>query len=190
MKTSGKCIIFSAPSGSGKTTLVKDLIDRSELNLKFSISATTRKKRHNEVEGKDYFFISKPEFNTMIKHDQLLEYEEVYDGVFYGSLKDSVDDLLNDFNVIFDIDVIGGLRLKKYFNEKALAIFVKPPNIIELQKRLESRGLDSKDSIETRIKKAQIEIDKEPQFDITVINDNLEEAKKDSYNIVKKFLFK
>ena len=93
-------------------------------------------------------------------------------------------------NVIFDIDVIGGLRLKKYFNEKALAIFVKPPNIVELQKRLESRGLDSKDSIETRIKKAQIEIDKEPQFDITVINDNLEEAKKDSYNIVKKFLFK
>ena len=101
MKTSGKCIIFSAPSGSGKTTLVKDLIDRSELNLKFSISATTRKKRHNEVEGKDYFFISKPEFQTMIKHDQLLEYEEVYDGVFYGSLKDSVNDLLNDFNVIF-----------------------------------------------------------------------------------------
>lgn len=190
MKTSGKCIIFSAPSGSGKTTLVKDLIDRSELNLKFSISATTRKKRHNEVEGKDYFFISKPEFHTMIKHDQLLEYEEVYDGVFYGSLKDSVNNLLNDFNVIFDIDVIGGLRLKKYFNEKALAIFVKPPNIVELQKRLESRGLDSKDSIETRIKKAQIEIDKEPQFDITVINDNLEEAKKDSYNIVKKFLFK
>ncbi|MBL6648964.1 MAG: guanylate kinase [Flavobacteriaceae bacterium] len=190
MKSSGKCIIFSAPSGSGKTTLVKDLIDKSKLNLRFSISATTRQKRLKEVNGKDYFFISKAEFQTLVKNDKFLEYEEVYDGVFYGSLKDKVNSLLKDFNIIFDIDVIGGLRLKKYFNEKALAIFIKPPNINELKKRLESRGLDSQESIETRIKKAKTEIDKEDQFDITIINNNLEEAKKDSYNIVKKFLFK
>tara|TARA_B100000780_G_scaffold65419_1_gene42956 strand:+ start:3343 stop:3912 length:570 start_codon:yes stop_codon:yes gene_type:complete len=186
----GKCIIFSAPSGSGKTTLVRHLLNQKELNLSFSISATTRQKREGEVEGKDYFFKSKLEFNKLVDNEDLLEFEEVYDDVFYGSLENEVLKQLETQNVIFDIDVIGGIRLKKYFKNNALSVFVKPPSIFELKKRLVSRDKDSEKSIETRIQKAQIEIEKEPEFDLSIINNNLDLAKKESFDAVQKFLCK
>lgn len=188
MKNFGKCIIFSAPSGSGKTTLVKDLLHKADLNLSFSVSATTRNKRTGEVDGKDYFFKSKKEFNKLIKNDLLLEYEEVYKDIFYGTLKEEVYKLLKIQNVIFDIDVVGGIKLKKFFKDDALSVFVKPPSIDILRQRLVSRDSDSLKSIQSRVLKAELEILREPEFDLTLINDNLEVAKKESYDIVKNFL--
>ena len=125
----GKCIIFSAPSGSGKTTLVNYLLNQKELNLSFSISATTRQKRDGEVQGKDYFFKTKTDFKKLINNSEFLEYEEVYDDVFYGTLESEVIKQLETQNVIFDIDVIGGIRLKEYFKNNALSIFVKAPSV-------------------------------------------------------------
>ena len=188
MKNFGKCIIFSAPSGSGKTTLVKDLLHKADLNLSFSVSATTRNKRTGEVNGKDYFFKSKKEFNKLIKNDLLLEYEEVYKDIFYGTLKEEVYKLLKIQNVIFDIDVVGGIKLKKFFKDDALSVFVKPPSIDILKQRLVSRDSDSLKSIQSRVLKAELEILREPEFDLTLTNDNLEVAKKESYDIVKNFL--
>ena len=188
MKNFGKCIIFSAPSGSGKTTLVRELLKKSELNLSFSISATTRNKRQGEINGRDYFFKSKLDFKELIKNNQFLEFEEVYDDVFYGSLKKEVNKLLETSNVIFDIDVIGGIKLKKFFQHDALAVFVKPPSIEELRKRLVSRASDSLESINSRVEKAVKEIESESSFDVTIINNDLITAKKESYNIVKNFL--
>ena len=188
MKNFGKCIIFSAPSGSGKTTLVRELLKKSELNLSFSISATTRNKRQGEINGKDYFFKSKLDFKELIKNNQFLEFEEVYEDVFYGSLKKEVNKLLETSNVIFDIDVIGGIKLKKFFQHDALAVFVKPPSIEELRKRLVSRASDSLESINSRVEKALKEIESESSFDLTIINNDLITAKKESYNIVKNFL--
>ena len=158
MKNFGKCIIFSAPSGSGKTTLVRELLKKSELNLSFSISATTRNKRQGEINGKDYFFKSKLDFKELIKNNQFLEFEEVYEDIFYGSLKKEVNKLLETSNVIFYIDVIGGIKLKKFFQYDALAVFVKPPSIEELRKRLVSRASDSLESINSRVEKAEKEI--------------------------------
>ena len=188
MKNFGKCIIFSAPSGSGKTTLVRELLEKSELNLSFSISATTRNKRQGEINGKDYFFKSKSDFKELIKNNQFLEFEEVYEDVFYGSLKKEVNKLLETSNVIFDIDVIGGIKLKKFFQHDALAVFVKPPSIEELRKRLVYRASDSLESINSRVEKAEKEIESESSFDVTIINNDLITAKKESYNIVKNFL--
>ena len=188
MKNFGKCIIFSAPSGSGKTTLVRELLKKSELNLSFSISATTRNKRQGEINGKDYFFKSKLDFKELIKNNQFLEFEEVYEDVFYGSLKKEVNKLLETSNVIFDIDVIGGIKLKKFFQHDALAVFVKPPSIEELRKRLVFRASDSIESINSRVEKAEKEIESESSFDVTIINNDLITAKKESYNIVKNFL--
>jgi len=186
----GKCIIFSAPSGSGKTTLVNYLLNQKELNLSFSISATTRQKRDGEIQGKDYFFKSKSDFKKLINNSEFLEYEEVYDDVFYGTLESEVIKQLETQNVIFDIDVIGGIRLKEYFKNNALSIFVKAPSVKELKKRLSSRNKDSNESIEARIQKAQKEIEKESEFDLSIINNNLDLAKKESFEIVKKFLAK
>ena len=186
----GKCIIFSAPSGSGKTTLVNYLLNQKELNLSFSISATTRQKRDGEVQGKDYFFKTKSDFKKLINNSEFLEYEEVYDDIFYGTLESEVIKQLETQNVIFDIDVIGGIRLKEYFKNNALSIFVKAPSVKELKKRLSSRNKDSNESIEARIQKAQKEIEKESEFDLSIINNNLDLAKKESFDIVKKFLAK
>ena len=186
----GKCIIFSDPSGSGKTTLVKHLLNKKELNLSFSISATTRQKREDEIEGKDYFFKTKSDFKNLVNNGEFLEFEEVYDDVFYGSLEKEVVKQLETQNVIFDIDVIGGIRLKEYFKNNALSIFVKAPSVKELKKRLSSRNKDSNESIEARIQKAQKEIEKESEFDLSIINNNLDLAKKESFDIVKKFLAK
>ena len=186
----GKCIIFSAPSGSGKTTLVKYLLNQKELNLSFSISATTRQRRDGEVQGKDYFFKTKSDFKKLINNSEFLEHEEVYDDVFYGTLESEVIKQLETQNVIFDIDVIGGIRLKEYFKNNALSIFVKAPSVKELKKRLSSRNKDSNESIETRIQKAQKEIEKESKFDLSIINDDLDLAKKESFDAVQNFLSK
>ncbi len=186
----GKCIIFSAPSGSGKTTLVKYLLNQKELNLSFSISATTRQRRDGEVQGKDYFFKTKSDFKKLINNSEFLEHEEVYDDIFYGTLESEVIKQLETQNVIFDIDVIGGIRLKEYFKNNALSIFVKAPSVKELKKRLSSRNKDSNESIETRIQKAQKEIEKESKFDLSIINDDLDLAKKESLDAVQNFLSK
>ena len=190
MMSIGKCIIFSAPSGSGKTTLVKYLLGQNELNLIFSISATTRKKRNNEKNKVDYIFLDKDSFKNKIGNEEFLEFEEVYEDVFYGTLKESVRILLNKYNVIFDIDVEGGLKLKNQFNEKALAVFVRPPSIQELQKRLNKRNNDSLESIHTRLSKAKLELSREEFFDKTIVNDDLSDSKKEAYNLVSEFLNK
>jgi len=184
----GKCIILCAPSGSGKTTLVKHLLDQNELNLIFSISATTRKIREDEENGKDYYYFTNEKFIEKIDNGDFLEYEEVYNGIFYGTLKNSVEDLLKNHNVIFDTDVEGGIKLKTLFKEEALAIFVKPPNINELSNRLHLRNKDSKKSIKIRLSKAKAELLKEKDFDKSIINDDLKSAKIHAYNLVREFL--
>ncbi|MGY8945802.1 MAG: guanylate kinase [Flavobacteriales bacterium] len=184
----GKCIIFSAPSGSGKTTLVKSLIKNSKLNLCFSISATTRKKREGEKEGLDYFYISKDKFEKCIKQGEMLEYEEVYEGTYYGTFKKELNKLLSNHNVIFDIDVEGGIKLKNLFKENALSVFVKPPSIDELETRLKSRAKDTDHSIKIRLEKAKKELQKENSFDIIIVNDDLNVAKDKSIQIVHQFL--
>ena len=188
MINKGKCIIFSAPSGSGKTTLVKRLLKNSELNLCFSISATTRKKRAGEKEGIDYFYISKEMFEKLIDSEGLFEYEEVYKGTYYGTLKKELEKLLSTHNVIFDVDVEGGIKLKNLFKESALSIFVKPPSIDELGIRLKSRAKDSDHSIKLRLEKAKHELKKENNFDIILVNDDLNMAIERSYQIVNQFL--
>lgn len=185
----GKLIVFSAPSGSGKTTIVRYLLKQKELNLEFSISATSREKRGNEKDGKDYYFLSFQDFKTKIKNDEFLEWEEVYRDNFYGTLKSEVERIWAlGKHVIFDIDVSGGLRIKRKFPEETLAIFVKPPSIDELKIRLKKRQTESADKINMRIAKASAELATAPLFDTVVVNDNLEKALAESYKLVSKFL--
>lgn len=186
----GKLIIFSAPSGSGKSTIINDLLERN-LNLKFSISATSRSPRGNEQNGVEYFFLSPDEFRKRIKNDEFLEYEEVYADRYYGTLKGQVEKQLKiGENVIFDVDVKGGCNIKKFYEDRALSIFIQPPSIDELRKRLEKRGTDTPEVINVRIARAKFELSFAPQFDIVVVNDNLEKAKTAIYNIIKSFLDK
>ncbi|MFC4723057.1 guanylate kinase [Geojedonia litorea] len=185
----GKLIVFSAPSGSGKTTIVRHLLKQKELNLEFSISATSREKRGNEQDGKDYYFLSFQDFKTKIKNDEFLEWEEVYRDNFYGTLKSEVERIWAlGKHVIFDIDVSGGLRIKRKFPEETLAIFVKPPSIDELKIRLKKRQTESADKINMRIAKASAELATAPLFDTVVVNDKLEKALAESYELVSKFL--
>tara|TARA_B100000780_G_scaffold101410_1_gene70805 strand:- start:586 stop:1155 length:570 start_codon:yes stop_codon:yes gene_type:complete len=186
----GKCIIFSAPSGSGKTTLVKHLLEKNDLNLTFSISATTRKRRVNEQKDVDYIYLNKDNFDEKVKSGEFLEFEEVYNGVLYGTLKKSVNDVLKNHNVIFDIDVEGAVKLKNKFKDNALSVFVKPPSIEELQNRLKNRNKDSTDSINIRLSKANYELSKEKYFDRIIINDDLQYAKNEAYKLVSQFLKK
>lgn len=173
---SGKLFIFSAPSGSGKTTIVKHLLQQ-DFKLEFSISATSRAKRGNEVDGKDYHFLSTDEFKAKIEKDEFLEWEEVYEGCFYGTLKSEVERIRNqDKNVIFDVDVVGGTNIKKYYKEEALAIFIKPPSIKELENRLRNRNTDSNEVIAQRVDKFKFELAFADQFDKVIINDQLEDA--------------
>ncbi|KPM46966.1 guanylate kinase [Jiulongibacter sediminis] len=173
----GKAIIFSAPSGSGKTTIVKHLLANRD-DLGFSISACTRDRRgRNEIDGKDYYFLSIEDFRRRIDEDQFVEWEEVYPGGYYGTLKSEVNRLWNEGkNVIFDVDVKGGLKLKKYFGDKALAIFVKVPSEEELEKRLRERGTETEDSLSKRLFKVKFEMTFKDQFDVILLNDNLEES--------------
>ncbi len=185
----GKLIIFSAPSGSGKTTIVHHLLAQKELNLAFSISATSREKRGQEVDGKDYYFISTKKFKKLIKKDKFIEHEEVYTNNYYGTLKKEVKRLRKEGkNVIFDIDVIGGLNIKKQFSNKALAVFVKPPSIEEMERRLRDRKTDSEEKIVERIAKAEREMSYAKDFDVILINDDLDKAKQEAFDLVKEFI--
>src|SRR5690625_170406 len=185
----GKLIVFSAPSGSGKTTIVRHLLKQKELNLDFSISATSREKRHYEVDGKDYYFISLRDFKDHIKNDDFLEWEEVYRDNFYGTLKTEVERIwAMGKNVIFDIDVAGGLRIKRKFPDKTLAVFVKPPSVDELKIRLKKRKTETDDRINMRIAKASVELATAPQFDYIIKNYELDVALKQSVDLVAAFL--
>jgi guanylate kinase len=174
---SGKLIIFSAPSGSGKTTIVRHLLGKPILNLAFSVSATSRPRRGKEKQGEHYYFMSVSEFKQHIKNEDFLEWEEVYRDNFYGTLKSEVARLWSEGkNVIFDIDVAGGLRIKKKFPNQTLAVFVKPPSIDELKIRLKKRSTETDDKINMRIAKASIELATAPQFDVIIKNYDLDVA--------------
>lgn len=173
----GRAIIFSAPSGSGKTTLVHHLLD-SNPDLSFSISATTREKRGNELEAKDYYFLTPNAFRQNLHENAFIEWQEVYRDRFYGTLKSEIERIWADKkNVIFDVDVKGGINLKNYFSDRALAIFVRPPSLQILEERLRARNTDSPDSIKQRLEKAQYELKFENVFDVSVVNNDLEQAK-------------
>lgn len=186
----GKLIIFSAPSGAGKTTIVRHLLAQ-DLNLEFSISATSREKRHTETHGKDYYFLSENEFQEKAKNDEFLEWEEVYKGTSYGTLKSEVERIRNlGKNVIFDVDVVGGLNIKKYYGEEALAVFVQPPSVEELKNRLTNRSTETEEKIKTRIAKAEYELGFVQHFDVILVNDNLENAFKEAEKLIADFLKK
>lgn len=191
MQQKGKLIVFSAPSGSGKTTLVKHLLNIPELKLDFSISATSRYQRPGEVDGKDYYFMSAEDFHQKIKEDAFIEYEEVYKDNFYGTLKSELERIWNEGkSVIFDIDVIGGLNIKKQFPNETLAVFVRPPSVEELERRLRFRQTESDEKIAMRIEKAEREIAEAKNFDVILENHDLETAKIDAKKIVQEFLTK
>jgi guanylate kinase len=185
----GKLIVFSAPSGSGKTTIVRHLLAQEKLNLAFSISATSREPRGEEKDGKDYYFLSLQKFKQHIKDGDFLEWEEVYRDNFYGTLKSEVERLWAEGkHVIFDIDVAGGLRLKRKFPEQTLAVFVKPPSVDELKIRLKKRKTEDKAKIDMRIAKASVELATAPQFDHIILNDTLEHALEEAEDLVDDFV--
>ena len=185
----GKLIVFSAPSGSGKTTIVRHLLKQEDLNLEFSISAATREARGEEVSGKDYYFMSLAEFKKHIKAEDFVEWEEVYRDNFYGTLKSEVERIwAQGKNVIFDIDVAGGLRIKSKFPEETLAVFVKPPSVDELKRRLKERSTESDDKINMRIAKASVELATAPQFDVIIKNYDLPVALEEAHQLVKDFV--
>ncbi|MEN9928839.1 MAG: hypothetical protein RLZZ231_760 [Bacteroidota bacterium] len=187
----GKLLVFSAPSGSGKTTIVKHLLAQPDLNLEFSISCTTRAPRGEEIDGKDYYFISLQDFKNYIKAEDFIEWEEVYRDNFYGTLKSEVERIwAQGKNVIFDIDVAGGLRIKSKYKHETLAVFVKPPSVDELKRRLKERSTESDDKINMRIAKAHVELATAPQFDVIIKNYELDVAKEDAYLLVKDFINK
>lgn len=183
-----KLIIFSAPSGAGKSTLVRYLLAQG-LDLRFSISATSRLPRGEEKNGVEYFFLTPEEFRQRIANNEFLEYEEVYTDKFYGTLKSEVDFILAEgSNVIFDVDCIGGLNIKKYYGSQALSIFVMPPSVEALRERLEKRGTDTPQVIENRLAKAEYEMSFAPQFDIVVCNDDFDRAKEEVLKLVTQFI--
>ncbi len=186
----GKLIIFSAPSGTGKSTIISWLMkEHKELNLAFSISCTSRAPRGTEQNGVEYFFLTPEEFRKRIEDDEFLEYEEVYEDRFYGTLKSQVERQLEaGQNVVFDVDVKGGVNIKNFYGDKALSIFIQPPSIGELRRRLESRGTDAPDVIDQRIARAEFELTFAEKFDRIVINDILEYAEADALEIIQTFL--
>jgi guanylate kinase len=184
----GKLVIISAPSGAGKTTIVKHLLG-SGLNLAFSVSATTRHSRGDEKDGIDYYFLSVPEFRKRIEADEFVEWEEVYEDLLYGTLKSEVAKIWADgHHVIFDVDVYGGINLKKIFSENAIALFIMPPSVKELENRLKGRGTDSREKIRMRVDKAHKELRLADKFDAIIVNDNLEKAKEEAARIVAGFI--
>ena len=184
----GKLVIFSAPSGAGKTTIVKHLLQRG-FDLEFSVSATSRNKRVNEIHGRDYYFLTEEEFMQKVEANEFLEWEEVYQGNKYGTLKSEVERIRNlGKNVIFDVDVVGGLNIKKYYGTDALAIFVQPPSIEELKKRLQFRSTETEEKIKMRMAKAEYELSFAQQFDVIIVNDLLDNALEEAEKIVGGFL--
>lgn len=185
---SKKLMIFSAPSGSGKSTLVQYLMTQNP-NLAFSISCTSRAPRGTEKHGVEYYFLSPEEFRQRIANDEFLEYEEVYTDKFYGTLKSEVERLSNEGKVVlFDVDVKGGVNIKKFYGDRAMSIFVQPPSIEELSRRLHGRGTDTEEVIQTRLDKAAYELTFAPQFDKVVVNDNLDQAKAEVLRLMNEFL--
>jgi guanylate kinase len=184
----GKIIIFSAPSGAGKTTVVRHLLSKNQ-NFAFSVSATSRKPRGKELNGVDYFFMTAEEFKTKIKDNEFLEWQEVYPNSFYGSLKSEVDKILNEGkNILFDVDVVGGSNIKKIYGDRALALFIQPPSITELEKRLLARSTDNKEGIRERLEKAERELQYAHLFDVIIMNDTLEHALQEAEDRVEAFL--
>ncbi|RLD53277.1 MAG: guanylate kinase [Bacteroidetes bacterium] len=187
--TEGKLIVFSAPSGSGKTTMVRELLKEEKFKLEFSVSATSRKKRPNEIEGKDYYFLSVDEFKQKIKENAFAEWEEVYENQFYGTLKSEIAHIRKKgYNVVFDIDVAGGISIKKLFKDDCLTVFIQPPSISELEKRLRHRGTETTESLKKRLAKAEKEMAYAENFDVTVVNNALEIAVIEVKELVTDFL--
>ena len=185
----GKLIIFSAPSGSGKSTIINRLTQHPELHLAFSISCTSRAPRGTEKNGVEYFFLSPEEFRQRIANDEFLEYEEVYTDRFYGTLKQQVEtQAARGENVVFDVDVKGGCNIKQFYGDRALSIFIQPPSIEELRKRLTGRATDAPEVIELRIARAEFELSFAPKFDRIVVNDDLDRAVEETLGIIKEFL--
>lgn len=183
-----KLIIFSAPSGTGKSTLIRHLIQK-DLNLQFSISATSRPPRGEEEDGREYFFLTPDEFRYKITQNAFIEFEEVYPDRFYGTLKSEVDRILDTGNnVVFDIDCVGGLNIKKIYGERALAIFIMPPSIQVLRERLEKRGTDTPEVIKSRLAKAEYEMSFASKFDVIIENDDFEKARKETIQTVRNFI--
>ena len=184
----GKVIIVSAPSGAGKTSIVKHVLDYLP-ELRFSTSATTRTMREGEVNGKDYHFLSVGDFKKGIERDEFLEWEEVYHNQFYGTLKSEIQRIWDEGKVvIFDVDVKGGLNIKKYFGDKALSIFVEPPTVQELENRLRKRGTETEESLRKRMEKAEYELSFAPQFDKVILNDNRDDALAEMLHTIREFL--
>lgn len=184
----GKLIIFSAPSGSGKSTIINYLLTKN-LNLAFSISATSRPPRGTEKHGVEYFFLTPDEFRRRIANDEFMEYEEVYQDRFYGTLKEQVEkQLAAGQNVVFDVDVVGGCNIKKFYGERALSVFIQPPSVEELRKRLVGRGTDTPEVIESRVAKAEYELTFASKFDTVIVNDDLETAKAETLKVITQFL--
>ena len=187
--TEGKLIVFSAPSGSGKTTIVRELLKEEKFKLEFSVSATSRKKRPNETDGKDYYFLSVDEFKQKIKEAAFAEWEEVYENQFYGTLKSEIERIRKKgYNVVFDIVVAGGISIKKLFKNDCLTLFIQPPSISELEKRLRHRGTETTESLKKRLAKAEKEMAYAENFDVTVVNDSLEIAINEVKELVTEFL--
>lgn len=184
----GKLVIFSAPSGSGKTTIVRELLKRFDC-FEFSISATSRQPRGAEQNGIDYYFLTNEEFKERVARDEFVEWEEVYQGTCYGTLKSEMERIWNNGKVIiFDVDVMGGINLKRLFGDDAYSMFIMPPSIEELERRLRGRGTDAEEVIQKRIAKAEFEISKAPEFDHVVINDKLDVAVEEAAGIITSFL--
>lgn len=185
----GKLIIFSAPSGSGKSTIINRLMQHPELHLAFSISCTSRAPRGTEQNGVEYFFLSPEEFRQRIDNGEFLEYEEVYKDRFYGTLKQQVEaQAARGENVVFDVDVKGGCNIKQFYGDRALSLFIQPPSIAELRKRLEGRGTDSPEVIEQRIARAEFELSQAGKFDMVIVNDDLEKAVAEALQAVREFV--
>lgn len=185
----GKLFVFSAPSGSGKSTIVQWLMTHPELRLAFSISATSRPPRGTEQNGVEYFFLTPDEFRQKIEEDAFLEYEEVYADRYYGTLKEQVErQLAAGQNIVFDVDVKGGCRIKEYYGERAMSIFIQPPSLEELRRRLEGRGTDSHEQIEERLAKAEYEMTFAPRFDHIIVNDDLATAEAETLHLIRDFL--
>ena len=183
-----KVIIFTAPSGAGKTTLVCHMLDQMK-ELSFSVSATTRSKRSHEEDGEDYYFLEPAAFQKKIENEEFLEWEEVYKGTCYGTLKSEVERIWSiDKYAIFDVDVKGAVNIKKYYGDQALAVFIRPPSVQALMNRLLGRKTETLETLEIRMARSRMELTYEDQFDITVINDDLDTAKKDALDIVRNFL--
>ena len=184
-----KLIIFSAPSGSGKSTIIGRLMQHEELHMAFSISCTSRQPRGTERNGVEYFFLSPEEFRQKIAEGEFLEYEEVYHDRFYGTLKSQVDtQLQRGENVVFDVDVKGGCNIKEHYGQRAISIFIQPPSIAELRKRLEGRGTDKPEVIEDRLARAEYELSFAPKFDHVIVNDNLDRAVDEAYKLISNFI--